>query len=352
MNPIRITKTTHSQIEHVNFNQLTFGETPTDHMLVCDCVNGVWQAPEIVPYAPITLDPSAKVFHYGQAIFEGMKAYKDEDGELWLFRPHDNFTRFNRSAERMAMAQVPESVFIEGLHQLLALEQNWVKQGDNHALYIRPFLIATSAGVSAAPSQNYRFMIILSPVQNYYSGDVKVQIANHYSRAANGGVGAAKTAGNYAAQFYPTQLANQAGYQQVVWTDDATHTWLEEAGTMNLFFRLGDTLVTSPISDRILDGITRKSLLDLAKYLNIPCEVRPISVTELVASAKNGQLKEAFGSGTAAVISPICAFAHEGVEYAIAKQSDSYGEKLGNALKSIQRKHQPDPFNWTVKVAM
>jgi branched-chain amino acid aminotransferase len=243
-------------------------------MLICDFKDGKWEKPIIKPYEPFLIDPSAKVFHYGQAIFEGMKAYKDEHDDVWMFRPDQNFKRFNHSATRLAMPEVPEEVFMNGLSTILNLEKDWVKKGKGNSLYIRPFMIAIGTGVIAQPSGQYRFMIILSPAKAYYSGEVKVIIAEHYSRAANGGIGAAKAAGNYSAQFYPTKLANEKGFQQIIWTDDATHTKLEEAGTMNVFFRINDTLYTAPTSERILDGVTRKSLIDIAKRDGINVEVR------------------------------------------------------------------------------
>ena len=251
-NKIEIIKATTSKIQDVDFDNLHFGEVFTDHLFECDFKNGEWQKPVIKPYAPFLLDPSAKVFHYGQAIFEGMKAYKDDNDSIWLFRPDENYHRFNNSATRMAMPEVPEEIFMEGLNQLLKLDEAWIQKGKGNTMYIRPFMIATGAGVIANPSDEYKFMILLSPAKAYYSGEVKVLIAEHYSRAANGGIGAAKAAGNYAAQFYPTNLANKAGFQQVIWTDDATHTKLEEAGTMNVFFRINDTLFTAPTSERIL----------------------------------------------------------------------------------------------------
>ena len=263
-----------SKIDLVDFENLTFGNVFTDHMLVCDFKDGSWHTPQIKAYEPLLLDPSAKVFHYGQAIFEGMKAYKDEHDGVWLFRPEENFKRFNKSAVRMAMPEVPEEIFLGGLHKIVQLEKNWVKSGQGNSLYIRPFMIAVGTGVMAAPSTQYRFMIILSPARSYYSGEVKVIIAEHFSRAANGGIGAAKAAGNYSAQFYPQKLATEKGYQQIIWTDDATHTQLEEAGTMNVFFRINDTLITAPTSERILDGVTRKSIIDLAlaSLFRQPCK--------------------------------------------------------------------------------
>jgi branched-chain amino acid aminotransferase len=347
---IEIQKTLASRINEVDFEHLSFGSVFTDHLLECDFKNGEWQKPVIKPYAPFLLDPSSRVFHYGQAIFEGMKAFKDEKDAVWLFRPDENFKRFNKSAFRMAMPEVPEDVFMDGLKQLLQLDEAWVKKGKGNTLYIRPFMIATGTGVIANPSDDYKFMIILSPAKSYYSGEVKVIIAEHYSRAANGGIGAAKAAGNYGAQFYPTNLANKEGFQQIIWTDDATHTKLEEAGTMNVFFRIKDTLYTAPTSERILDGVTRKSLIDLAKREGIEVEVRPVLVSELVEGAKNGDLKEIFGAGTAAVVNPIIGFSYQDVYYELPKNENSFAVQLKDKLNNIQYKLAEDTFGWTVKV--
>lgn len=349
-NKIDITKAATSKINEVDFDSLSFGAVFTDHMLECDFTNGEWQTPVIKPYAPFLADPSMRVFHYGQAIFEGMKAYKDDNSDIWLFRPDENYNRFNKSAVRMAMPEVPETVFMDGLSQLLKIDQEWVKKGKGNAMYIRPFMIATGTGVIANPSDDYKFMIILSPVTSYYSGDVKVVIAEHFSRAANGGIGAAKAAGNYAAQFYPTTLANKEGFQQVIWTDDATHTKLEEAGTMNVFFRINDTLLTAPTSERILDGVTRKTLIDLAKSEGINVEVRSVLVSELVEAAENGSLKEIFGAGTAAVISPISGFSYKETYHELPKIENAMATQLKDKLTNIQNKLAKDTFGWTVKI--
>ena len=348
-NKIEIIKAATSKINEVDFENLSFGSVFTDHLFECDFKNGEWQKPVIKPYAPFLVDPSTRVFHYGQAIFEGMKAYKDDKDAIWLFRPDENYKRFNKSAERMAMPEVPEEVFMNGLNQLLQLDEAWIKRGEGNSMYIRPFMIATGTGVIANPSNEYKFMIILSPVKSYYSGDVKVLIAEHYSRAANGGIGAAKAAGNYAAQFYPTNLANKEGFQQVIWTDDATHTKLEEAGTMNVFFRINDTLFTAPTSERILDGVTRKTLIELAKSEGINVEVRSVLVSELVEAAKNGSLKEIFGAGTAAVVSPISGFSYQDVSYDLPKLENTYASQLKEKLTNIQNKLAEDTFGWTVK---
>tara|TARA_R110000868_G_scaffold68390_6_gene202224 strand:- start:175 stop:1242 length:1068 start_codon:yes stop_codon:yes gene_type:complete len=349
-NKIEIIKAPTSKINEVDFENLSFGSVFTDHLLECDFKNGEWQKPVIKPYAPFLLDPSARVFHYGQAIFEGMKAYKDDNDAIWLFRPEENYNRFNHSASRMAMPEVPEEVFMDGLNELLKLDKAWIKSGKGNTLYIRPFMIATGEGVIANPSDDYKFMIILSPAKSYYSGEVKVLIAEHFSRAANGGIGAAKAAGNYAAQFYPTSLANKEGFQQVIWTDDATHTKLEEAGTMNVFFRINDTLLTAPISERILDGITRKSLVDLAIKEGIKVDVRPVLVSELVEASKNGTLKEIFGAGTAAVVNPIIGFSYRNEYYELPKTENSYASQLKDKLTNIQHKLAEDTFGWTIKV--
>lgn len=347
---IKIVTVKESKINSVDFDNLTFGNIFTDHMLVCDYNDGVWEQPEIKPYEPFTMDPSSRVFHYGQAIFEGMKAYKDTNDDVWLFRPDQNFDRFNKSAVRLAMPEVPEEVFLGGLHKLLEIEKDWVKKGKGNTLYIRPFMIATGHGVIASPSNHYRFCVILSPAKAYYSGEVRVVIADHFSRAANGGIGAAKAAGNYSAQFYPTKLANEKGFQQIIWTDDATHTKLEEAGTMNVFFRINDTLYTAPTSERILDGVTRKSIVELASSIGINVEVRPVLVSEIVDAAKNGTLKEIFGAGTAAVVNPIAGFSYQDEYYELPKIENSFATDIKEKLTNIQYKLAEDTFGWTVKI--
>ncbi|WP_299213001.1 branched-chain amino acid aminotransferase [uncultured Dokdonia sp.] len=347
---MNITKAEKSKIEEVDFNNLTFGSVFSDHMFFCDYKNGAWQEPQIAPYGPISIDPSAKVFHYGQAVFEGMKAFKDDHGATWLFRPEQNWERINKSSERLAMPAFPKEIFFEGLKTLLHLDNDWIKPGNGNSLYIRPFVIATQPGVSASPSDQYRFMIICAPAQAYYSGEVSVLFAEEYSRAADGGVGFAKAAGNYASQFYPTNLAKEKGYQQIVWTDANSHQYLEEAGTMNVFFRVGDTLLTAPNNDRILDGVTRKSIIQLAKDAGIHVDVRRVSVSEIVNAATSGELKEIFGAGTAAVIVPFKSFGHQGKDYDLPSQEDSYAARFKKALKDIQYNRAADPHGWRYEV--
>jgi len=347
---MKIVTAKESKITSVDFDNLSFGNIFTDHMLVCDYDNGVWGEPEIKPYEPFTMDPSSRVFHYGQAIFEGMKAYKDDSNDIWLYRPDQNFERFNKSAVRLAMPEVPEEVFIDGLKKLIEIEKEWVKKGKGNSLYIRPFMIATGHGVIASPSNQYRFCVILSPASAYYSGEVKVIIADHYSRAANGGIGAAKAAGNYSAQFYPTKFEKEQGFQKNIWTDDATHTLLEEAGTMNVFFRINDTLYTAPTSERILDGITRKSIIELAQRDGMKVDVRPVLVSEIVEAAKNGTLKEIFGAGTAAVVNPIAGFSYQDTYYELPKIENSFAAEIKEKLTNIQYNLAEDTFGWTVKI--
>lgn len=345
-----IEKAKSSKIHDVDFNNLAFGSTYTDHMLVCDYVDGQWQAPKVVPYQPITLEPSAKIFHYGQSIFEGMKAYKDESGDAWLFRPIENFKRLNKSAKRLAIPELPEAFFMEGLTTLLQVESDWIPQTPGSSLYIRPFILASGTGFHASPADEYKFIIACAPSGAYFSGKVKVLIEENYSRAANGGVGYAKAGGNYAGQFYPTQLAVEKGYQQVIWTDDNNHEFIEEAGAMNIFVRINDTLITGPTSDRILDGITRKSILEIAKDEGISAEVRKISVTEVVEAAKNGSLKEMFGAGTAAVVSPIAAFGYKDTDYDLPELENSYASLLKKRITDIQYNRAEDKFGWRYKV--
>lgn len=347
---IDIVKAKSSKLEQVDFNNLNFGRSFTDHMFICDYENGQWQRPKIRPYQAMSIDPSARVFHYGQAVFEGMKAYKDENGKVFLFRPEENFKRINKSAARLAIPEFPKEYFFNGLEELLKLDNAWIKSGKGNSLYIRPFVIATEPAISASPAEAYRFMIICSPAKAYYSGKVRVLFAEKYSRSADGGVGFAKAAGNYAAQFYPTNLAQEKGYQQIIWTDANTHEYLEEAGTMNIFFRIGDKLLTAPTNDRILDGITRKSVIQLAKDNGIDVEIRPIKVAEIKEAAKSGALKEIFGSGTAAVISPISAFEHAEEVYEIPDIKNSYADFFKETLLNIQHNISEDIYQWRYEI--
>lgn len=351
MNAIKVTKTTKSKISDVDFNNLGFGKVFSDHMLVCDFKNNQWGTPEVVPFRPLSLMPSSKIFHYGQSIFEGMKAYKDKDLNTWLFRPEENFKRLNKSAKRLAIPELPESIFFEGLKALLKVDDAWIPTVDGSSLYIRPIIFATGEGFHASPADEYKFIIATAPSGPYFSGDVKVLIEEHYSRSANGGVGYAKAGGNYAGQFYPTQLAIDRGYNQVIWTDDNTHEYIEEAGAMNIFVRINDTLITGPTSDRILDGVTRKSIIDLAKVEGIKVEVRKFTVKEVVEASNNGSLKEMFGAGTAAVISPISGYGYKDKDYELPKLESSFASRLKSRIVAIQTNKTEDLFGWRYKAS-
>lgn len=346
MTSIKITKTKNSKLQTTDFENLGFGKVFSDHMLICDYKNGSWGEPEIVPFQPMSLMPSAKIFHYGQSIFEGMKAYKDNASNTWLFRPVENFIRLNKSAKRLAIPEIPKNIFFDGLKELLKIDNDWIPNLDGCSLYIRPIVFATGEGFHASPADSYRFLIATAPSGPYFSGQVKVLIEEKYSRSANGGVGFAKAGGNYAGQFYPTQLAIEKGYNQVIWTDDNTHEYIEEAGAMNIFVRINDTLITGPTSDRILDGVTRKSIIDIANKQEIPVEIRKFKVSEIIEASKNNTLKEMFGAGTAAVISPISVFGFRNKDYKLPEIENSYATTLKKLITDIQTNKTNDKFGW------
>ena len=347
---MKIEKIKESRINTVDFKNLDFGGVFTDHMYSCDFIDGKWINSEITPYKPITVSPASRVFHYGQACFEGMKAFKDNNDKTWLFRPIDNYERIIKSSKRLAMPEFPKDLFFNALHNLLKIDADWIKPGLGNSLYIRPFIFASEGTINATEAKEYKFMIICAPASSYYSGEVRVKIEKSFSRAAKGGVGYAKAAGNYAAQFYPTILAKNEGYQQIIWTDSSTHEYIEEAGTMNLFFRIGNKLITAPTSDSILDGITRKSLIQIARDENIDVEIRPLLVSELIDAANNGSLFEIFGSGTAVVVLPILGFGYENNKYELPIKENSWANLLKNKLNNIQYNVSKDPYGWTIEV--
>jgi branched-chain amino acid aminotransferase len=289
--------------------------------------------------------------HYGQSIFEGMKAYRSKNDEILVFRPEENLKRFNKSALRMCMPEVPEEIFLGGLKQLLELDKQWVPDKEGCSLYIRPFMFATDEYVGVTPSNTYKFIIFNCPVGSYYSKPLKVRVETQYIRAAKGGVGFAKNAGNYGGSLYPTQLANKEGYDQIIWTDAATHQYVEEAGTMNLMFIINGVLVTAPTGDTILDGVTRKSVLQIAKDWGMKVEERQLSIKELVDGILNGSVTEAFGAGTAAVIAPIQTIGFEGKDYELAARTDSdFSAKVFKEINQIRLGEIPDTRNWIWKV--
>lgn len=349
--PITINKIAHSRIAELNEANLGFGKIFSDHMFVADYCDGHWSNATIVPYDKISFSPSSSMMHYGQSIFEGMKAYRSEKGEVLLFRPIANQKRLNISATRMAMPQLSEELFMEGLMQLIKLDSAWVPQSDGASLYIRPFLIATDEYIGVKPSDTYKFLIITSPVGRYYNEPVKVLVETSYIRAVEGGVGYVKASGNYGRSLYPTKLAQQKGYQQVIWTDARHHRYLEESGTMNVMFVIDDVLITPPLGDTILAGITRDSVLIIARDWGMKIEERKVSIDEIIDAHKSNTLQEAFGTGTAATIAPICLIGYEGVDYTLPElKSNSFSTKVGKELDDIRKGRIADRHDWILKV--
>lgn len=346
---ITINKTSHSRLAEVDFDNIVFGRVYSDHMFVADYIDGEWQDMRIEPYGPMRMSPANVTLHYAQSIFEGMKAFKSESGEVRLFRPLDNFHRMNQSAERMVLPQIPEEVFMGGLTQLIDLDRDWVPKKEDTALYIRPFLFATDEYIGIKPSERFRFMIITCPVGAYYSKPVKVKIEEHFSRAVQGGTGYAKSAGNYGNSLYPAVQAVKEGYNQLIWTDAKEHKYVEESGTMNVMFLINDTLVTAPTGDTILKGITRDSVLTIARDMGCNVEEKQLSVEELVAAARNGSLKEAFGTGTAATITSIEMIGYRD-EHLYLPGDYSFANKMKESMQNIKTAKVEDPYNWTYLV--
>jgi branched-chain amino acid aminotransferase len=348
---INIKKTTKSRITEVDFENLEFGQTFSDHMFVCDYANGEWQAPAIVPFGDFTLSPANPALHYGQALFEGLKAYKNEAGEISIFRPDANLRRLNISADRLCMPAFPEEVFIDGLKELLRLEADWIPATPGSSLYIRPFMFATGEFLGVKPSDTYRFAIITCPVNAYYSMPLRVKVEETFARSVEGGFGYAKAAGNYAGSLYPAKKAAEEGYHQLLWTDGKTHEYFEESGTMNLMFVINDTLITPALSTSILAGVTRDTIIQVAKDKGIPVEERKVSVAEVMEAAQNGTLQEAFGCGTAAVISQIVTIGYQGTDYELPPVAErKYSPALGQELNDIRTGKVADTHGWVIKV--
>lgn len=346
-----IRKTERSRIAEVDFSNLVFGRSFSDHMLVSIYQDGQWGQNQIIPYGNLSLSPATAALHYGQTIFEGMKAYKSPDGEVLIFRPFDNWKRFNQSAQRMCMPTVPEEIFIGGLQELLRLDSDWVPEGAGQSLYIRPYMFAADEYIGVKPSDTYYFVIFTCPVGNYYSKPVKVRVEKEYVRAAEGGVGAAKCGGNYGGSLYPARLAQQEGYDQLIWTDAKEHLYVEESGTMNAMFVIDGKLITPAVSSSILDGVTRKSIIAVAEYWNIPVEERRVSVAEVIDAAKEGRLDAAFGAGTAAVVSPFSHIAYEGIDYALPELTEaSFPVRVKDFLEKLRTGRSEDIFGWNLRV--
>lgn len=348
---ISITQTDQSRISEVDFDNLQFGRIFSDHMLEMVYRNGKWSSPVIKPYGAIEFTPSMQALHYGQAIFEGMKAYYVDDHTLHLFRPEDHHERLNNSARRLCMPEIEKDLFISGLEELIRLDHQWVPKEHGHALYVRPFMFASEEYLAAKVSKEYHFYIITSPVAAYYSegfNPVKLTTSNKFVRAVKGGTGEAKAAGNYAASFLPAQNAQKNGYTQVIWLDAKENRYIEEVGTMNIFFVIGDKLITPELTGSVLPGITRRSVIAVAKSWGMEVEERKVSIEELTAAHKEGQLKEVFGSGTAAVISPVGLIQHNDETIRLDEEKiGPFAKKMFDTITGIQYGKLEDTFGWT-----
>jgi len=344
---IPVRKIAHSKLDEVDFKHLEFGKYVADHMLLCDYANGQWRTPQVVPFANLSVSPTTLALHYGQTVFEGMKAFKMKDGRVNIFRLDKHYDRFLRSLDRMCMAPVPKDIFTEGLMRLIEVDKGWVPAESGSALYIRPFMYASEAKFGVKISDEYRFIIFTGPVPSLFANPIKVKVENTYIRAAKGGTGFAKCGGNYGGAFYPTQLAKQQGYDQVLWTGGKDNQFIEESGMMNAMFVISNTLVTPPLSDSILDGVTRDSLLTLARDLGYATEERPVSIAELEKAFQEKTISAAFGAGTAAVVAPIAVININGVDHALpAYNENSLHNKLKGQLELIRTGQAPDIHEW------
>ena len=352
---IKIERTTTPKAKPQDESKLGFGKIFTDHMFIMDYVEGQgWIDPRVVPYQPITLEPSAMVFHYGQEMFEGLKAYPTDDGKVLMFRPQKNIERANNTNRRICIPTIPEEDFLQALKTVVAVDKDWIPHSAGTSLYIRPFIIATDPFLGVRPSNTYKFIIILSPVGAYYESGlnpVNIWIEDDYVRAVRGGIGEAKTGGNYVASLAAQVKAHDAGYSQVLWLDGVERKYIEEVGAMNIFFKINGKVVTPMLNGSILPGVTRASCIDLCKHWGLPVEERKISVDELVDAARTGVLEECWGSGTAAVISPVgkLRFGDEVMEIGGGKIGE-VSQKLYDTVTGIQTGKVADEFGWTVVV--
>jgi branched-chain amino acid aminotransferase len=348
---IEIRKTNSSRIQQVDWADLGFGKTFSDHMAVIEYRDGAWQKPSIIPYGPLPFSPAISALHYGQAIFEGLKAYKNDRNEVFVFRPEKNAERLNVSATRMCMPSLPEDTFVETLRTLIQLDEAWIPKGEGESLYIRPHMFAIDEFVGVRPSETYMFVIFTCPVGKYYTNELKVKIEDNYTRAVKGGTGHAKAAGNYGASLYPTQLAKDSGFDQILWTDSQEHAYFEESGTMNVVFQAGQTIMTPMLSDSILDGVTRDSVLQVGRDLGYIVEERKVSVAEIVELMRQGKLDTAFGVGTAATIAPIRSIAFGNEEFVLKPQSEEdFPMKAAAHLDMLKRGQSADPHQWNLRI--
>ena len=348
---VKINRTETSRISEVDWDNLPFGKVFSDHMLVMDYKDGEWQTPEIMPFGSLSLHPATSAIHYGQSIFEGMKANRAENGDIMIFRPDMNEKRFAESCERMCMPVLPEGFFTELIKQTVDVDRDWVPTKDGYSLYIRPFLFATDDFIGIKPSETYKFIIFTCPVGAYYSQPVNVKIEEHYTRAAQGGVGRAKTAGNYAASLYPAKLAQEEGFHQLVWTDAAEHKYIEESGTMNIIFEIDGKLISpSEDMDTILRGVTKRTVLEIAKSWNVPVEERKVTVEEIVEAARAGKLTDAFGAGTAATIAPIAKIGFRDELFELpALETRTTSNKIKDFLTALKSGDTKDEWQWLLR---
>ena len=348
---IPITRTKHSSINEVDWKNIPFGKYVSDHMFVCQYKDGEWQNPEIKPFQNISVSPTMLALHYGQSIFEGMKAFRMQDGGINIFRIEKHHQRINASLDRMCMPSIPYELFSAALQQLVNVDKTWVPEGEDVALYIRPLVFASEAKFGVKISDEYTLIIMTGPVSTLYQKPIKVKVERHYIRAAKGGVGYAKCAGNYGGSFYATQKAREEGFDNVLWMDAFEHEYFEESGTMNLMFVIDEKLITPPLSDSILDGITRDSLLTIAKDMGIEIEERKISITEILKALDEGRSVEAFGAGTAAVVAPISVIGVDGELYHLPTYTNvSIMFKLKKALEAIRSGRTEDKYGWNCVV--
>jgi len=348
---ILVMKSQTSRLQNTPIQNAAFGKYFTDHMLEADYVNGEWTNVQIRPYQPLMIAPSNAAIHYGQSIFEGIKAYRHANGDAFIFRPHDNYRRFNISARRMQMPDVPEEIFIEGMRLLLEIDKDWIPSYADHSLYIRPFMFATDEVIGVKPSETYKFMIILSPTGPYYAAPMKINVEEHYIRAVPGGIGFAKAAGNYAAAMLATAEAKQKGYDQVLWMDAIEHKYVQECGTMNVFFIIGDKVITPDLKEgTILEGVTRDSAIVMLKEMGYAVEERALSIDEILDAYKQGDLKEVFGTGTAATISLIRELRYKETNMVFDTDKWTITPVLKQRITAIREGNVPDTHGWLYKI--
>jgi len=344
---IAIQKTPHSRLAETDFNNLEFGKYISDHMLVADWAKGEWSEPQIMPFGELRMTPAILALHYGQAVFEGMKAFRMQDGSINIFRPKKHHERFNRSLDRMCMPEIPYDLFIQSLQALVELDKAWVPRTDGSSLYLRPVVFASESRLGVKVSDQYKFVVLTSPVGPYYNKPFRLKVEGQYTRTAEGGTGFAKCAGNYGGAFYPTQLAKKEGFDQVLWTDHKEHKYIDEVGMMNVMFVMNGKLVTPKLSTAILDGVTRDSLITMAREEGLTVEERRISIDDLEEGFTNKSLTEAFGCGTAAVVAPIAVINIRGVDHAFpAVDANSIQQRLKKKLLLLRTGMEPDRHGW------